>query len=79
MVQRFLDSLDAFREGSISILDLSAQAGSVAQSIDHSNDPLPEMLVAIASRLELVHFTSNEADHAVEADRVVAPLLEALT
>ncbi|MBX3284785.1 MAG: hypothetical protein KF703_05535, partial [Actinobacteria bacterium] len=75
---RFLASLEAFRDGRLSILDLSAAAGSVASTLDNSSAPLPALFEDADSQLELAHFTSDQADHANEAERIVAPLLAAI-
>lgn len=78
MVQRFLDSVEAFRDGRISMLDLSRHAQQVAATIDNASAPIPAMLLAVEGELEYAHFASEEADRDVEAERIIAPLLAAI-
>lgn len=77
-MQRFLDAIDDFRSGQSTLLDLSSAAGQTAATLDNASAPLPKMLGQAEGELEYAYFTRESEEHLVEADRILAPILDAV-
>lgn len=78
MLKRFVDSVEQFREGRLSLLDLSRCAGQTAATIDNASAPLPSLLKRAEADLEFAYFATECEEHRAEAERLVLPILTAL-
>ena len=78
IAQTFVDAVEGFRAGRISLLELSATASQAAASIDNANAPLRIVLEGAASDLEYAHFTTRSEGQAKEAERILRPAFAAI-
>lgn len=78
VAQTFVDAVEGFRGGRISLLQLSATASRAAASIDNANAPLRGLLEGAAGDLEYAHFTIQSEEQASEAERILRPVLAAI-
>lgn len=73
--QGFLDAVEDFRAGQLSLLDLSRRAGQTASALDTASVPLPRLLESAGSDLEYAYFTTESERHVDEAGRILTPIL----
>ena len=75
MVKRFLDAVDEYRNGRISLVDLSRQARQVADTLDNASAPIPQLLEHVESELEYTYYASQSTEHLDRAEQILRPVL----
>jgi hypothetical protein len=75
MVQRFLDAVEEFNNGRLTLLDLSASARHTAVTLDNASAPLPRLFEKASSDLEYAHFATQAHDHGEAGRRILGPIL----
>lgn len=78
MMERFVDAVQDFYDGQITLLDLSSRAGHTAATLDNSSAPLPGLLEIAEGELEYAYFAAESREHIERVRRILAPVLAVL-